>query len=159
MISRWTLKVFAVTFTSALIAEQILLMLAVPDCSPQTATEISTDVGGIRRFKSAQAMSAHHGLVPTCHERVSKLHSEHIARKLRKLSRTIFTQSVSHTAKGKAGEATRSQMSRRGCRTSRFADIPSEQDPVPQDRRQGSPGTEVAGKTFGLVGLRALASR
>jgi len=56
------------------------------------------DVADIRRFKTLRKMNAYLGLVPRVKESGGRSRTGHINRESRRLTRTLFTQSVMHFA-------------------------------------------------------------
>jgi transposase len=76
----------------------VKLLITVRGITPLTALAFLADVADIRRFKTLRKMNAYLGLVPTVNESGGKSKTGHITRQSRRLTRTLFTQSVMHFA-------------------------------------------------------------
>jgi len=79
-------------------AAEVRLLITVRGITPLTALAFLADVADIRRFKTLRKINAYLGLVPTVKESGGKSKTGHINRQSRRLSRTLFTQSVMHFA-------------------------------------------------------------
>mgnify|MGYP003941920263 CR=1 FL=1 len=74
------------------------LLITVRGSTPLTALAFLADVADIRRFKTLRKMNAYLGLVPRVKESGGRSKTGHINRESRRLTRTLFTQSVMHFA-------------------------------------------------------------
>jgi transposase len=79
-------------------AAEVKLLITVRGITPLTALAFLADVADIRRFKTLRKMNAYLGLVPRVNESGGKSKTGHINRESRRLTRTLFTQSVMHFA-------------------------------------------------------------
>jgi transposase len=79
-------------------AAEVKLLITVRGITPLTALAFLADVADIRRFKTLRKMNAYLGLVPTVNESGGKSKTGHITRQSRRLTRTLFTQSIMHFA-------------------------------------------------------------
>jgi len=79
-------------------AAEVKLLITIRGITPLTALAFLADVADIRRFKTLRKMNAYLGLVPRVNESAGKSKSGHINRESRRLTRTLFTQSVNHFA-------------------------------------------------------------
>jgi transposase len=79
-------------------AAEVKLLITVRGITPLTALAFLADVADIRRFKTLRKMNAYLGLVPRVNESGGKSKTGHINRQSRRLTRTLFTQSVMHSA-------------------------------------------------------------
>ncbi len=101
---------------SAPLNERIRLLIAIPGITPLTASAFLADIGDVHRFPSLRRINAYLGLLPRCHDSGGKSRPGHITRESRKLSRTIFTQSIYQTIKARRGSGrARIAMIRRLC--------------------------------------------
>lgn len=79
-------------------AAEVKLLITVRGITPLTALAFLADVADIRRFKTLRKMNAYLGLVPRVKESGGRSRTGHINRESRRLTRTLFTQSVIHFA-------------------------------------------------------------
>jgi transposase len=77
---------------------EVKLLITVRGITPLTALAFLTDVADIRRFKTLRKMNAYLGLVPRVNESGGNCKTGRINRESRRLTRTLFTQSVMHFA-------------------------------------------------------------
>jgi transposase len=78
--------------------DEVKPLITVLGITPLTALAFLADVADIRRFKTLRNMNAYHGLVPRVNESGGKSKTGRINRESRRLTRTLFTQSVMHFA-------------------------------------------------------------
>jgi transposase len=79
-------------------AAEVKLLITVRGITPLAALAFLADVADIRRFKTLRKMNAYLGLVPRVKESGGRSRTGHINRESRRLTRTLFTQSVMHFA-------------------------------------------------------------
>jgi transposase len=79
-------------------AAEVKLLISVRGIMPLNALAFLADVADIGRFKTLRKMNAYLGLVPRVNESGGKSKTGHINRESRRLTRTLFTQSVTHFA-------------------------------------------------------------
>ena len=77
---------------------QVKLLLSIRGITPLLALAFLSEVGDIRRFRSARKLYSYLGVVPTVRSSGGVTHSGAINRRSRHLSRTLFTQAVNHFA-------------------------------------------------------------
>lgn len=75
---------------------QVKLLLSIRGVTPLLALAFLSEVGDIRRFRSARKLHSYLGVVPTVRSSGGMTHSGAINRRSRKLSRTLFTQAAFH---------------------------------------------------------------
>ena len=75
---------------------QVKLLLSIRGVTPFLALAFLSEVGDIRRFRSARKMHSCLGVVPTVRSSGGITHGGTINRRSRKLSRTLFTQVAPH---------------------------------------------------------------
>ena len=75
---------------------QVKLLLSIRGVTPLLALAFLSEVGDVRRFRSARRLHSYLGVVPTVRSSGGVTHNGAINRSSRHLSRTLFTQSVRH---------------------------------------------------------------
>ena len=75
---------------------QLKLLLSIRGVTPLLALAFLSEVGDIRRFRSARRLHSYLGVVPTVRSSGGTTHNGAINRRSRKLSRTLFTQAAIH---------------------------------------------------------------
>ncbi len=75
---------------------QVKLLLSIRGVTPLLALAFLSEVGDIRRFRSARKLHSYLGVVPTVRSSGGTTHNGAINRRSRKLSRTLFTQAAIH---------------------------------------------------------------
>ena len=75
---------------------QVKLLLSIRGITPLLALAFLSEVGDIRRFRSARKLHSYLGVVPTVRSSGGVTHNGAINRRSRHLSRTLFTQAVNH---------------------------------------------------------------
>jgi transposase len=75
---------------------QVKLLLSIRGITPLLALAFLSEVGDVRRFRSARKLHSYLGVVPTVRSSGGVTHNGAINRRSRHLSRTLFTQAVNH---------------------------------------------------------------
>jgi transposase len=75
---------------------QVKLLLSIRGVTPLLALAFLSEVGDIKRFRSARKLHSYLGVVPTVRSSGGITHNGAINRRSRKLSRTLFTQAAIH---------------------------------------------------------------
>lgn len=78
--------------------EKVELLITIKGVSPLLSLAFLSDVGDVTRFTKLKQMNAYLGVVPGVKSSGGKTYNGHINRESRKLSRTLFTQSIYHVA-------------------------------------------------------------
>jgi transposase len=87
-----------------LFTDEVEILLSIHGVSPFLALGFLADIGGdLSRFKSIRGLNAYLGLVPVTRSSGKKEFQGHIIRSSRHLTRTLFTQAVSHIGKSSSG--------------------------------------------------------
>jgi transposase len=87
-----------ILFAGEPFGDAVKLLISVRGITPLNALAFLADVADIRRFKTLRKMNAYLGLVPRVNQSGGKSKIGHINRESRRLTRTLFTQSVMHFA-------------------------------------------------------------
>ncbi len=74
--------------------KEVKLLISIKGITPLSALAFLSDIGDIRRFKTARKMNSYLGLVPKLKESGDMSRAGHINRASRKTTRTLFTQSL-----------------------------------------------------------------
>lgn len=85
-----------ILFTGEPLSAQVKLLITIKGITPLLALAFLSDVADVNRFTKLKAMNAYLGVCPRVKSSGGKTNNGHINRESRKLSRTIFTQSVYH---------------------------------------------------------------
>lgn len=83
-------------FTGEPLKEKVKLLITIKGVTALFALAFLADVADVSRFKKLREMNAYLGVCPRVKSSGGKSKNGHINRESRKLSRTIFTQSVYH---------------------------------------------------------------
>lgn len=78
--------------------DQVRQLISIKGVTPLLALAFLSDVGDIGRFKNQKSLNAYLGVCPGMKSSGGKSYLGHINRHSRKLSRTLFTQSIYHIA-------------------------------------------------------------
>ncbi len=102
---------------------EVILLISIKGVTPLLALSFLSDVADVKRFKKLKELNAYLGVCPTIKSSEGHEILGHINRKSRKLSRTLFTQSVYHIANlsAKLKEIYQELKTRRGVGKARIA--------------------------------------
>ena len=102
---------------------QVKLLLSIRGITPLLALAFLSEVGDIRRFRSARKPHSYLGVVPTVRSSGGVTNNGTINRRSRHLSRTLFTQAVNHFVDSSSAlnRFYRELVDRKGCGRARIA--------------------------------------